>query len=67
MNLLEKYGSFRVYCTVYDYPQITHCYLIDFEHDKLFLFVWFDLFILFCTMLFNKWLVVHETLIFSNI
>lgn len=45
MNLLEKYGSFRVYCTVYDYPQITRCYLINFEHDKLFLFVWFDLFI----------------------
>lgn len=31
INLLEQ-GSFRVYCTVYKYPQITCCYLTDFGH-----------------------------------
>lgn len=35
-------GDFRVYCTVYEYPQITCCYLIGFGHYSyvfLFLFI----------------------------
>lgn len=40
MNLLEN-GSFRVYCTVYEYPQITCCYMIDFGHYSF-------CFVLFC-------------------
>lgn len=35
MNLLE-HGSFRVYCTVYEYPQITRCYLTNFGHYNCF-------------------------------
>lgn len=43
MNLLEN-GSFRVYCTVYEYPQITRCYLTDFGHYS---FCFLILFILY--------------------
>lgn len=52
MNLLEN-GSFRVYCTVYEYPQITCCYMIDFWtlpflFCSVFLFLFFFLkFVLF--------------------
>lgn len=59
MNLLEN-GSFRVYCTVYEYPQITCRYLTDFWHYS-FVFLFFSVlfcfsfqFCLFCTIILKK-------------
>lgn len=61
MNLLEN-GSFRVYCTVYEYPQITCCYMIDFWTlpflfcfvQFFFFFSFFDFFCSFCTIVLKK-------------
>lgn len=54
MNLLEN-GSFRVYCTVYEYPQITCCYLTDFGHYSFFVrFFFVCLFCFFCTIILTK-------------
>lgn len=43
MNLLEN-GSFRVYCTVYEYLQITCCYLTDFGHYSFCFFIFIILY-----------------------